>query len=368
LGTLITLIGVALPAALVASKVGLIALAVGGFALFLKAAHDADKGVAAFNKELERTRDLTKQMNVLRGKQFENVFADAAGMSNVGERKEFLTDQLKQAQKEVGGLVNQFVQAQFKLKKEERFFGGIGFLQTKEFVAQQERIKEIGVSLEAQRGFVKRLKSEIAGIGEVSTGGGGIARGGFGGRIDELFGSLKRQAGILKEKHAIDSYAKSLEKQMDAVRRGRAITLQYMTPLERFVKAQMQLREHFRAGRIGLDTFNRGIEDITKNLEDAQKKSKIRIDFQVTGLQAIAKGSVAAAVMTRNLQHMIAGAGGRPQPLPGAGPQQGIGFKPGETGMALGNAFKDVLTDNVEDAKTVLAEVFREAFQAAGLK
>lgn len=76
----------------------------------------------------------------------------------------------------------------------------------------------------------------------------------------------------IKQAEAFHAQLDALEEHEKLMERGKAVTEQYLTPLERFEKTQKELNELLAEGAISQETYDRALEDATSKLEEQQEK------------------------------------------------------------------------------------------------
>jgi len=90
----------------------------------------------------------------------------------------------------------------------------------------------------------------------------------------DLVNTLRDGGGATQFAAGFDRLTESINKEAAAFERAARITEANLLPLERFDRAQAELKEQFDAGRISLDTYNRATENAAKGLTDAERAAR----------------------------------------------------------------------------------------------
>lgn len=83
---------------------------------------------------------------------------------------------------------------------------------------------------------------------------------------------------------------------------GERLTKSLRTPAEKMAEAQDKLKEMLEAGQISVETYARGMEKI-------EKEVNIKVSFKVSGIDAVAAGSVEAMMRVEEFRAMAEGKG-----------------------------------------------------------
>jgi hypothetical protein len=90
----------------------------------------------------------------------------------------------------------------------------------------------------------------------------------------DLVNTLRDGGGATQFAAGFDRLTESINKEAAAFERAARITEANLLPLERFDRAQAELKEQVDAGRISLDTYNRATENAAKGLTDAERAAR----------------------------------------------------------------------------------------------
>ncbi len=329
LGSLVSLIGFALPGALVAAKVAVVALIVVGFAVLLKKIYETSPAIRQLNKELKRTVELTAQIASKITSQQQGILQTGRDMTgSAPEKKSFFEEQLKRAGRELVSVQGQLEASRREADRlaptwKSAWISGKPF-----WDAQNQVVKENEQRVKSLRGFVKELRGELSNLPKAKAEV-GVEKGGAGFDTTQF---LKRSLGV-------DGFS--------------------FGPLKQIMSLQARIIR------------NTWIEDlltpITRDLDEIREKAKINVDFTVTGIDTVAADSARALARVRSFQFMHAGERA-PRPAPQqAGGLMGSGLKPRETGEALGKSLGEAFVGLLEQKKDTFKDVLTGILEASGL-
>ncbi len=175
-------------------------------------------------------------------------------------------------------------------------------------------------------------------------------------------------ATIAKNKEVSDGAIKVIQDDIDRLKRQR----------DRGIKdaavavAKVDMRNLLKEGFDWLKSSWSEIKDdvfgqMDEALDKIQDKAKIKVDFTVTGIEAVRAGSAEAVARAIQTRAVFAGEG-TPRPAPQqAGGLLGPGLKPGETGGVLGKALGEAFVGLLEQKKDTFKDVLSGILEASGL-
>lgn len=109
-------------------------------------------------------------------------------------------------------------------------------------------------------------------------------------QAQELINTLRDGGSATEFAAGFERLAEAADKEAAAFERAARITEANLTPLQRFDRAQAELKEQLDAGRISLETYNRATESAAKGLTDAERAAR-GLAVQTDAIDAAASGT-----------------------------------------------------------------------------
>lgn len=164
----------------------------------------------------------------------------------------------------------------------------------------------------------------------------------------------------------------ALEENKKLMDKGKEVTEQYKTPLEKFSDRQKELDQLLGAGAISQQTYQAAVKESKKTLEEAEKQAAkdYIANFSVTGIDAVEAGSAEAIARLREFQAnnmTIRPRVETPKPITQQVKTDNAGMKIKDGSIFVKNTDEQKNMEEMKDYLAQLVELQREQVKKEGI-
>ena len=267
----------------------------------------ASGALKKFNEEQRKSIALTNQFTKRANRETDQMVRNFEGMHGAA-REAAIGDEIANTEKQLGAAIENMNRQLAKVREMDDNKWMIFRNFDKE--AEQRRADDMLAVVDKFRNRLQRLRelakrdvreAELAARqkGQVPIGFGNVTGGINAGLASTTKGLF---AGITTGANAFSAAMRSVNQQVNKFQglmdKGKRITEQFRTPLERFNDRQKELDELLRLGFINKGTFNRAMAEARQELEGArdglERDLNVNMNLQVNGIDAALAGSAEA--------------------------------------------------------------------------